>query len=79
MTLLSCAQLRDHVVNGEEQARLVDLADAVVAWRDSTCAYQWPARSTKYGECCVGDNHLEACPCEVARQNVLATSQRFQR
>lgn len=41
---------------------LVTLALAVSAWREAACD----------GIECIGENHVESCPCEIARQGILA-------
>jgi hypothetical protein len=52
------------------------LAKAVKAWTDAKCAHPndykpgWDERS----DLCDADNHVEDCPVELARQDVLAAS-----
>jgi len=53
----------------QERARQ-QLIDAVKAWRETPCLYAHPPG--RDGELCDGDNHLEECPVERARQDLLA-------
>jgi len=53
----------------QEQARQ-QLIDAIKAWREASCLYARPPGHD--GELCDGDNHLEECPVERARQDLLA-------
>jgi len=49
------------------------VVDAARDWREAQCAY--PHDSDKYdreGENCFYDNHVESCPCEAARQDLIA-------
>jgi hypothetical protein len=49
--------------------QLVALYDAVTAWRDAKCLITRPHVAGE--EVCEGDNHLENCPVELARQDVI--------
>lgn len=46
------------------------VCDAVKAWRDARCQYRRPIMG--HDDVCIGENHLENCPCEGARQDLLA-------
>lgn len=47
---------------------------AAVAWRDAKCPYQNNRGTLPDGrnDWCDGDNHREDCPCEIARQDLIA-------
>jgi len=47
---------------------LLDCAETLEAWRDAVCAGQTPAGTGG----CYGDNHIETCPVEIARQGLIA-------
>jgi len=58
----------------QEHARQ-QLIDAVKAWRETPCLYARaypPGRVSGDDSLCDGDNHLEECPVERARQDLLA-------
>lgn len=59
----------------EEQERArQQLIDAVKEWRGAICMKPAPKGSSWHpdGDYCVGDNHLEECPVERARQDIIA-------
>lgn len=58
----------------QEQARQ-QLIEAVKAWREERCLYARaypPGRAGSDDSLCDGDNHLEECPVECARQDLIA-------
>lgn len=60
---------------------LLDLAEAVQAWREAECAYGASVQSHDESgapDHCVGDQHLEGCPAAAARQAVIAASQKLE-
>lgn len=50
------------------------VVDCARAWREARCTS--PGRCHDHCEAghdyCDGDNHLESCPCELARQDLIA-------
>jgi hypothetical protein len=50
--------------------RLEELAKLVGAWRSARCID--PAHGSMNDVECDGDNHVETCPVELARQNMIA-------
>lgn len=56
---------------------LLDLAEAVQAWREAACS----APASMAGDlpfCCDGENHLAECAVELARQGVVNASQKLE-
>lgn len=64
----------------EAWSRVRAIAEAVVDWRNAVCVSPQTAPSdpTHKEEECLGDNHLEECPCEVARQDLLDALNRLE-
>ncbi len=59
----------------KEQARQA-VIDAVKAWREAVCS--WPRIPAFSKGRCDGDNHVMECPCEVARQDLLAAHNKLE-
>jgi hypothetical protein len=64
----------------EQETARQELIDAVKAWREARCLFEGatPPRKTPVPELCFGDNHLEECPVERARQDLLAAHNRVE-
>jgi hypothetical protein len=60
----------------EQESARQQLIDAVKAWRETRCLYARaypPGHAIGDDSLCVGDNHLEECPVESARQDLIAS------
>ncbi len=62
--------------NLEAVDHLVALHDAVIAWRAAKCSSPGPRLCEPRDDTCDGDNHLETCAVELAREELLAAHNR---
>lgn len=71
--------LRDHGTAGwslAEAIGLLELWELSEAWRSAKCDRQW--EGAPISARCVGENHIETCPVEIARQDVTACLNRME-
>lgn len=69
---MTVKELRVKYYRGSSVERaLFDCAEALETWRDAVCIVKDDSDKTS-GVWCVGDNHIETCPVEIARQGLIA-------
>lgn len=67
--------MNHRILEHQLAAAFTELATAVEDWRNAPCSY--PGTNPADDERCDGENHLETCAAELARQNLIATHNRM--
>ena len=69
---MKVAELRARLVRPDAVVSVIlDCAGALEAWRDAVCVTHGALGGFDDGGC-FGDNHIETCPVEIARQGLIA-------
>ena len=78
---MKVAELRARLVRPDAVVSvLLDCAEALETWRDAVCSTQdSDSDENVRGNTCYGDNHIETCPVEIARQGLIAADDQRKR